>query len=523
MGVTFGRVKPFSVRPHRTEMHWCPWMSVVLLLAFLTSPGTAQIFNALYEFQGGSDGGGPNGMIRDSAGNLYGTTVTGGIAVYGIVFKLDTSGKKTTLYEFKGGTDGEQPHGNLLLDANGNLYGTTEYGGNLSVSCGGYPGCGVVFKLDPSGNETVLYSFTGGSDGGEPLAGLAMDNAGNLYGTTAGGGLPGCDYFTQGCGVVFKLDTSGKETVLHTFGGGSDGGASNSPVILDPSGNVYGMTTGINANGGTVFKLDPSGNETILHAFTGSPDGEQPYGALVLDKNGNVYGTTYGGGIFDPNSCNYGGCGVVFKVTPVAKEQVVYSFPGGPNGWGPTAGLVRDKSGNLYGTAALGGMSQYCCGVLFELNPKRQQTILHSFTGGEDGGSPGTDLIQDNAGNLYGTAYGGTYGDGVIFQVIPPNFNITASPRKASVSPGASTSSTLTISPLANFTRTVALTCAVPSGKSLTCGVSPGSVSLDGTHSAIATLSIATSPSTPGGSYKIKSTGSSGTLKHTATFTLIVQ
>jgi uncharacterized repeat protein (TIGR03803 family) len=129
MGVTFGRVKPFSVRPHGTEMHFCPWMSIVLLLAFLTSPGTAQIFNALYEFQGNSDGGGPNDVIRDSAGNLYGTTVTGGIAVYGTVFKLDTSGKKTTLYEFKGGIDGEQPHGNLLLDANGNLYGTTEYGG----------------------------------------------------------------------------------------------------------------------------------------------------------------------------------------------------------------------------------------------------------------------------------------------------------------------------------------------------------------------------------------------------------
>ena len=512
-----------SAVSHRAKTEFSVFVSILFFLAFLSSTGTAQIFNTLYQFQGGSDGSSPSGVIRDSAGNLYGTTVTGGIAVYGTVFKLDTSGKKTTLYEFKGGTDGEQPHGNLVLDANGNLYGTTEYGGNLSFSCGGYPGCGVVFKLDQAGNETVLYRFTGGSDGGEPLAGLAIDKAGNLYGTTAGGGLPGCNYFTQGCGVVFKLDTTGKETVLHTFGGGSDGGASNSPVILDASGNLYGLTTGINANGGTVFKIDPSGNETVLHAFAGSPDGEQPYGTLVLDKNGNVYGTTYGGGIFDPNACKYGGCGVGFKVTPTGKEQLLYSFPGGANGWGPTAGLVRDKSGNLYGTAALGGMSRSCCGVLFELNPNRQQTIMHSFTGGADGASPETDLIQDNAGNLYGTALGGTYGSGVIFQIIPPNFKISVSPSKASVSPGASTSSTLTISPVANFVGSVGLTCTVPNGYGLSCGILPNSVSLDGTHSAVATLSITTSVSTPAGIYKIKSTGSSGTLKHIATFTLTVQ
>jgi uncharacterized repeat protein (TIGR03803 family) len=495
---------------------------VFLFLGVLPSAGVAQILNALYEFQGNSDGGGPNAVIRDSAGNLYGTTVTGGIAVYGTVFKVDPSGKKTTLYEFKGGTDGEQPHGNLVFDANGNLYGTTEYGGNLSVSCGGYQGCGVIFKIDPAGNETTLYSFTGGSDGGEPLAGLARDTAGNLYGTTAGGGLPGCNYFTQGCGVVFKLDPSGKETVLHTFGGGSDGGASNSPVILDPSGNLYGMTTGINANGGTVFKVDPSGNETVLHAFTNSPDGEQPYGTLVLDNKGNLFGTTYGGGIFDPNACNYGGCGVVFKVTPAGKEHVLYSFPGGANGWGPTAGLVRDKSGNLYGTAALGGLSQYCCGVLFELDRKRQQTILHTFSGGADGGSPITDLIQDKAGNFYGSALGGTYGSGVVFQLIPPNFTIAVSPKKASVSPGVSTSSTLTISPVANLVGPIALTCTVPNGYGLSCGISPTSVNLDGTHSALATLSITTSPTTPAGTYKIKSTGSAGTLKHTVTFTLAV-
>ena len=380
----------------------------------------AQTLTPLYEFQGGADGGSPNDLVRDSAGNLYGTTIAGGKTIFGTVFKVDSSGKKTILYDFMGGSDGTEPHGNLVLDATGNLYGTTEYGGNLGVQCVGMQGCGVVFKVDPHGNETVLYSFTGGADGGQPLAGLAMDSAGNLYGTTAGGGNSGCSYWAVGCGVVFKIDPTGHETVLYRFTGGNDGGVPASPVILDSSGNIYGLTSGVGAgSAGTVFKLDTSGKETVLHLFSGGADGSQPYGVLVRDKQGHLYGTTYGGGIYDPSHCNYGGCGVVFKVSSKGKEKVLYSFIGGTDGWGPLAGLVRDKKGNLYGTSALGGVSQYCCGVLFRLSPKRQFSPMHTFTGGTDGGSPETDMIQDKAGNLYGAALGGTYGSGVAFELTP--------------------------------------------------------------------------------------------------------
>jgi uncharacterized repeat protein (TIGR03803 family) len=391
-----------------------------LLLGFAAPQADAQSFNALYEFQGGSDGGAPNDLIRDSGGNLYGTTIAGGTTIFGTVFKLDTSGTKTILYNFTDGSDGGEPHGSLVMDSNGNTYGTAEFGGNLSVLCGGMQGCGVVFKIDPSGNETVLYSFTGGADGGQPLAGLAIDDAGNLYGTTLGGGLPNCNYFAFGCGVVFKVDISGQETVLYSFKGGADGGAPSSPVIRDSSGNLYGLTTGVGAgSGGTVFKLDTNGNETVLHAFSGGPDGSQPYGALVRDRKGNLYGTTYGGGVIDPNQCNYGGCGVVFKVSSRGKEDVLYSFTGGASGWAPLAGLALDKKENLYGTAASGGAGTYCCGVVFKLDRKHQQTVLHTFSGAADGGSPEAGIIRDGSGNLYGTALLGTYGSGVVFKLTP--------------------------------------------------------------------------------------------------------
>jgi len=495
----------------------------VLLVAFLTLTATAQSLNTLYEFQGGADGGAPNELIRDSAGNLYGTTIAGGKTIFGTVFKIDNSGKKTILYNFLGGTDGTEPHGGLVRDAEGNLYGTTEYGGDLSVLCAGMQGCGVVFKVDPTGHETVLYSFTGGADGGQPLAGLMLDSAGNLYGTTAGGGIGGCDYWAVGCGVVFKLDSTGKETVLYSFVGGTDSGVPASPVIGDSSGNLYGLTSGVGAAAsGSVFKLDANGKETVLHAFSNVPDGSQPYGRLVRDGAGNLYGTTYGGGIFDPNNCGDGGCGVVFEVTPTGKEHVLYSFAGGPRGWGPLAGLARDKQGNLYGAAALGGAGFACCGVVFELNPKREEILLHTFTGAADGGGPETGLILDAAGNLYGTAGQGTSGNGVAFTITPANFKIAISPIRATVSPGGSIASTLTIAPVAGFTDSVSLSCTVPSGESLACSVSPNSVTLDGTNSATADLSVSSSLSTPAGAYRIKVKGVFGTLQHSTVFTLTV-
>ena len=385
----------------------------IAVLLFATTAAKAQTLTPLYEFQGSADGESPNGVIRDSAGNLYGTTIAGGQTIFGTVFKLNPSGVKTILYNFTGGTDGGEPHGSL-----GNLYGTTEYGGDLNALCAGMQGCGVVFKISPTGRETVLHRFTGKADGGQPLAGLTIDSGGNLYGTTAGGANSSCDYFAVGCGVVFKIDSAHKLTVLYSFAGGSDGGVPEPRLILDSSGNIYGSTTGVGAGDqGTIFKLDPSGHETILLAFAGT-NGSQPYGSLALDGKGNLYGTTYGGG--NLNDCNTGfGCGIVFELKPDGQEPILNVFTGGASGWGPVAGLLRDKKGNLYGTAALGGEGTDCCGVAFKVTPNGVETVLHTFTGGADGGSPDTDLTQDSNGNLYGGAQGGTYGSGVIFEITP--------------------------------------------------------------------------------------------------------
>jgi uncharacterized repeat protein (TIGR03803 family) len=390
----------------------------IVVLLFATSFAKAQSLTPLYEFHGGADGESPNGVISDAAGNIYGTTIAGGQTIFGTVFKLSPSGIKTILYNFTGGTDGREPHGMLVRDAQGNLYGTTEYGGDLNVLCAGVQGCGVVFKISPTGHETVLHRFTGKADGGQPVAGLTADGSGNLYGTTAGGGNSSCAYFAVGCGVVFKIDSAHKLTVLYSFAGGSDGGNPEPRLILDSSGNIYGSTTGVGAGDqGTIFKLDPSGHEKILLTFAGT-NGSQPYGSLALDGKGNLYGTTYGGG--NLNDCNAGfGCGIVFELKPDGQEPILNVFTGGASGWGPVAGLLRDKKGNLYGTAALGGAGTDCCGVVFKVTPNGVETVLHTFTGGADGSSPETDLTQDRSGNLYGGALGGTYGYGVIFKITP--------------------------------------------------------------------------------------------------------
>jgi uncharacterized repeat protein (TIGR03803 family) len=241
-------------------------------------------------------------LVRDGAGNLYGTTQYGGTnGGYGTVFKLDANGKLSLLYSFAGTPDGDDPYAGLLRDKAGNLYGTTQYGGTN----GGY---GTVFKLSSKGKLTLLHSFAGTPDGVNPLAGLLMDAAGNLYGTTYYGGTKG------GFGTVFKLNTKGKLNLLHSFAGMPDGQNPYSRLIRDAAGNLYGTTFyGGTAGYGAVFKLDTAGKLTVLHSFNDAPDGAHPIGGLVLDKAGNLYGTTSDGGDL---SCGFSGCGTVFKVTP---------------------------------------------------------------------------------------------------------------------------------------------------------------------------------------------------------------
>lgn len=222
------------------------------------------------------------------------------------------------VYSFKGQPDGYAPQGSLVKDEAGNLYGTTTWGGSVDCYINGQEvGCGTVFKIDRTGSETILYNFgQSQGDGVGPQAGVVRDSAGNLYGTAARGGGGDCGGY--GCGTVFKLDTAGHETILHSFTGGSDGGTPNAGVILDNGGNLYGTTSvgGSSCGCGTVFRLDPSGNETVLHSFSGT-DGAYPWAGLVLDAKGNLYGTTLEGEAL--------GWGAVFKLRPTGKETLLHS------------------------------------------------------------------------------------------------------------------------------------------------------------------------------------------------------
>jgi uncharacterized repeat protein (TIGR03803 family) len=271
-------------------------------------------------------------------GNLYGTTGGGGANGQGTIFRLSTDGTETTLYSFAAG---DQTLGGVTRDKAGNFYGTTFQGG-----ANGY---GSVFKLAPNGTETMLYSFTNGSDGRWPYAGVILDEAGNLYGTTYEGG-------TGSYGTVFKLAPDGTETVLHAFSG-TDGGFPGAVLTLDAAGNLYGTTQGGGTSGnGAVFKLTPNGTETVLYSFTGENDGANPYSSpLLIDGKGNLYGTTCCGGA--------GGNGTVFEVAPDGNESVLHAFSGSDGGF-PVAGLIKDH-GYFYGTTQSGGANG--SGIVFRL------------------------------------------------------------------------------------------------------------------------------------------------------------
>ncbi len=414
------------------------FLTFLLAMTLASPPAQAQKFRVLHTFHG-KDGGGPDGvLVLDTAGNIYGTTSAGGSSKglcgdffkgCGTVFKLDKNGKQVWQYNFNG-AHGISPVAGLLRDGAGNLFGTTELGGAVKT-CDIPYGCGTVFELGRTGKqEKVLHKFTGNSDGLTPEALLVSDKAGNLYGTAYVGGA-------NGVGVVFKVSASGKETILYTFTGGSDGCAPYPGVILDSAGNLYGVAAEggnafCNSGDGVVFEVDPAGNETVLHTFEGG-DGAIPTSTLLFDSKGNLYGTTgYGG---SGSGCEHNGCGTVFELSPQSggtwSERVLYSFCSLQNcADGEYGGeLVRDSAGNLYGTTSQGGTYQNCngdtCGVVFKLDTSGNETVLHSFTGGADGADPNGGMVLDRQGNLYGTTQGGgatcytSYTCGVVFKITP--------------------------------------------------------------------------------------------------------
>lgn len=308
--------------------------------------------------------------------------------------------KPQRLYEFNGNPDGAGPIGDLVADPAGNLYGVTLWGGGSSAC--GIGGCGAVFEVTPQGRETLLYGFDN-TDGSGPMGGLALDKEGNLYGTTSGGGR-GHD------GVVFELARNGTETVLHSFTG-KDGAYPEASLLLGPKGTLYGTTYSGGIPGdcaglgcGTVFKLKPDGTEKVLYAFKGGEDGSYPSAGLVKDKSGNLYGTTVQGG---GPSCQGAGCGTVYKLSPDGTEFILHSFAGGSDGAYPQTNLVMDSDGNLYGATPNGGgfgCNGNGCGIIFKVSPRGRETVVYRFEGAEDGRSP-SGLTIDLAGNLYGASH----------------------------------------------------------------------------------------------------------------------
>ncbi len=409
---------------------------VPAIVAITSAQAQTYTYSVLHSFGPlyGEDGLGPwGGLAWDAQGDLYGTTRDGGAYGAGTVFMLNTTGKETVLYSFTGGGDGAWPKGGVVLDAQDNLYSTTQLGGAY--------GAGTVFMLNTSGQETVLYSFTGGSDGAYPWAGLVMDAEGNLYGTTVNGGA-------YGNGTVFKVDMSGNETVLYSFGNSPDGASPYAGLAWDAQSNLNGTTTDGGAYGnGTVFKVDMSGNETVLYSFTGKGDGGQGFGAgsVVLDAQGNLYGTTEYGGAY-----NYG---TVFMLDTTGKETVLHSFTDEGNGKGegayPYGGVVLDAQGDLYGTTFGKGF-----GTVFKLDTSGNETTLHVFSTYKGGYQPHAGVVLGAQGNLYGTtACGGAYGPGpygTVFRLL---------------SAAAATTTTLTSAPNpSTYGETVTFTAVVSAG-----------------------------------------------------------
>jgi len=314
--------------------------------------------------------------------------------------------KEKVLYQFSGTTDGANPYAGLISDAKGNLYGTATLGGT-GTGCSG-SSCGVVFKVTAGGKETVLHSFAGPpNDGAFPYGGLLSAVAGVFHGTTYQGGK-------HGFGTVFSLSTAGKEKVLYNFKGSPDGDQPCSGLLADGMGNFYGITDHGGKSGfGTVFELTKANLESVIYSFTTiSFPGSLPCATLISDGKGSLYGTTYFGGT--------SGLGSVFKVTKAGVETVLHSFTG-PDGAFPVGGLLADGKGNLFGTTSAGGTTTTCggvgCGVVFKLDKKGNETVLHPFDG-RDGEVPYGVLIEDTKGNLYGTTtLGGAAGFGTVFKV----------------------------------------------------------------------------------------------------------
>jgi uncharacterized repeat protein (TIGR03803 family) len=416
-------------------------LGVALGVLIAASPAAAQQFSVLYAFTGPRNGDGAyplGGVVTDSKGAVYGATQSGGKHGVGALFKFtppaagETQWTEEILHSFgSDARDGQTPEAGVVMDANGALYGTTAFGGGLGSQLCGSGGCGTVYRLDPpktgqtQWSETILHRFAArGGEGALPAAGVILDGAGNVYGTT------------QDFGGVFRLkpptspDGAWTFTLLHAFRGGNEDGATPfGSLTLDGAGALYGTTyEGGAFNVGVVFRLTPpSGedspwNETILHSFSGSVtgvsnDGAYPIGGVTFDAKGALYGTTFNGGL--------DGQGAVFKLTPNADrtswhETLAYSFTGvDGDGSDPAAAVTIDPHGAIYGMTQFGGFpNPNNAGTIFVLKPGEE--TLHKFRVKTDGAEPYAALFEDASGALFGTTqFNGASNAGTVFRFTP--------------------------------------------------------------------------------------------------------